>query len=277
MPIPENPTIKIAFTGLLAFCFDPKEGETRSRCQVGILRADRHQLTVKIFKVTPTRTEEIRISGMSLGDRVAAAASVNRSNPNPHDVFLTVKNPALSDVRLHANGPFARDESDDPNDFRWIPDIEGPEFHDRHLPVKIENLRPSLRMNNGLFYTAQKVSAVKQRKNDEPVDMDVAAFTAANIYLRDDPSSEAVLTFGDGESYSFRKENGTTYKIQFYNLCSDPTPTTVAGDFKQYYNAFEVPNVDEHFNLLGPLRPGSPDTHDSPCGPATGGRSTSFA
>ncbi len=279
MPIPEDPTIKLVFTGLLAFCFTPPSGPAKTRCQVGILRKDSHEFRVRIFKVTADGFREMKDESKKISESIlpppgVAPPSGGFSLP---DIVMNVVNPRTEGIALYMNGPFARDESDDPNDFRWIPDIEGPEFHDRSLPVKEGSLKPSFILNNGLFYTALKVPARKVRQGDPVTDLDVAGFTGANIYL-DEADSKAILTFGNPtQTVELKKEPGTTYKIHVFNDCPDASPPVISGDFRFYYDAFQVPVISERFNLVGPPSPsGAPDSHRSPCGPAYGGKSSGF-
>jgi hypothetical protein len=262
MPIPDNPNIKIALTGLVAFCFD----DGRKNCQVGILRGIKaHKLRFKVFKVNPDSRQEFDFSDKA----------------NTMEVFLKVSKTDNEGVQLYTNGPFSRDESDDPNDFRWVTDIEGQEFHDQPLAVAPGKLTPSFHFNNGLFYTALKTPAdIMQNSIIKVPDTSVAVFMGVNIYLAD--SDEASLVFGD-EIFPLKKEANTTYKLQVFNDCPGVAPSS-AGDFLFYYRAFkkqtleDIPD-DEQFSVLAPPVPGGtvdPENRQHPCGPAFGGKIKSF-
>jgi hypothetical protein len=170
---------------------------------------------------------------------------------------------------MYQNGPFTRGDDDDPNDFRWIVDIEGQEFHDQHLTLISDVLTKSFSMNNGLFYTAVRSSVrIKRGAVVGATPTDVALKVAANIYF-ENGASEAILTYGGPESLSLRKEADTSYKIEVFNDRVHHPPGDDRGDFRFYYDAFDVPQ-DQRFDLIGvdhDGHDGEPDTRAHPCGP----------
>jgi hypothetical protein len=266
MSLPENPTIKVVFTGLMAFFFDHKKSE----CQVAMHnRAAGHKLRINVYKSTPGSTEHV----LSIANGNGAVDAFEDS-----DIRLEVARPKET-IRKYQNGPFTRQEDDDPNDFRWIIDIEGHEFHGRKLKIKTDVLSPILRMNAGLFYTAMKCPVTIIRKKDRtPRFQEVAYLMGANIYL-DGLGSKADLIWGAGgkNSLSLKKEKDTTYKIQVLNDCPQPSsidPTRL-GDFSFYYDVFIVNDEEERFHVLPAGFEGvSFDDAKHPCGPVTGGQTT---
>jgi hypothetical protein len=274
MPIPENPTIKLAFTGLLAFCFD----NDRRTCQVGILRGvPDHNLTFKVFKVSTESKKEFDFT---------AKARVR-------DVFLNVNKAENKGVELYKNGPFTRDDTDDPNDFRWLVDIEGQEFHGESLGVEPGILTPSFFVDDGLFYSAFLSPADIMRNGEfEQRDTSVATVIGANIYLAE--GEEALLSFGDDDPFLMRNgetdDNGNeiTYKIQIFEHCVACLEPNIGGDFLHYYDAFkrradgdtlvDIPPA-ERFSVLEAAKPGSsgaPESRQHPCGPAFGSKISGF-
>lgn len=282
MPVPENPTIKIAFTGLLAFSFD----EQKKNCQVGILNnVPDHSLRFKVFEVTSSKK--------SPGSR-KKILEINGEDNND-DIILEVKrgDGKAEAIEFFTNGPFTRDESDDPQDFRWIVDIEGSEFHDRELAVVPGTFTPSFRVNDGLFYTGS-IGLADVQFNEVPVseltEIYVAIFAAANIHL--DEYCAATLRFGPNaeQSLSLEFKEDTTYKIQVFNDCVKQVCADTGGDFTLYYEAFRKNfdsenNIDERFDkqeqftITGPLVPaedGQGANHEHPCGPIFASKKPGF-
>ena len=260
MSVPDNPNIKIIFSGLLAISFDDK----KQNCQVGILHGiEDHALRFNVFKVTPESREKV----LELTSDTAG-----------NDIFLDVDN--AEGINLYTNGPFTRDESDDPQDFRWIVDIEGDEFHKAPLTVVPGKFNPIFHVNEGLFYTAQISPAdIKRGGNTDVVkDTYVAVFTAANLYLKQ--GRKAVLRFGQDQEKRLPLElaENTSYKIQVFNDCIDCVLTD--GDFGFYYEGFRNENNLEindnfKFKITAPSKETEaeanegefPANREHPCGP----------
>src|SRR5215471_5128124 len=140
MPVPEDPTIVIRFTGLLFFCFDKR----RKCCQIGALSKDDHELRVRLVK-----------RGLDPG------AGSEQTLTIPHDLI----HPS-SDLWLDVEGepspkqqtaePFIVSNRDEPptdtQDFRWVVDLEGEHFYNRPLKLRRGVLKPVLFVAKGLFY-----------------------------------------------------------------------------------------------------------------------------
>lgn len=263
MPLPDNPTIKIAFTGLLAICVDAD----KKNCHVGILRGiTDHKLRLKVFKVTPDSTQVLKLDG----------------DPDKEDTFLRLKEEQTDGIRTYKNGPFTRDDTDDPNDFRWVVDIEGPEFHNRALEVPKGVLTPAFHFDNGLLYTGSTsaVDIIQDKKPKMPNTL-VAVFIGANIYLAD--KNEASLRIGTNNPLVMKKEKDVSYKIQVLNNC-DKVVKNPGGDFVQFYKAFknkglkEIPGPEKFSILAAEVLNAAVDldSRQHPCGPAFGGKIQAF-
>lgn len=282
MPVPQNPTIKIALTGLLALSFDPD----RKNCQVGILQGILdHSLRFKVFKCTSSKKDP--------GSR-ELLLEIN-GEENNDDIILEVDKGDGTDtgIEFYSNGPFTRDETDDTQDFRWIVDIEGEEFHRGPLGVVPERLSPCFRVNDGLFYTGF-LGLADVTQNGVPVngltETYVAVFTAANIYLA--ANGKATVRHGPDATESLVLENlqDTTYKVQVFNDCVRQIPIDTGGDFHFYYEAFrkrfdsanninEAFSSTEQFSISGPLVPaeeGQGASRRHPCGPILAGKTSRF-
>jgi hypothetical protein len=258
MPVPQDPTISIFFTGLLVFCFDKR----RKRCQIGVLSKDDHELRMSVVK--KGRGPENGLEQTLTIDH----ALIRQSS----ELLLDVEGEPSSEQRTAE--PFIAGDRDkpptDPQDFRRLVDLEGAHFYNRPLKVRSGVLRPILFVTKGLFYTAALTS---EPYRAVPVSSDgskrtpgagrslghIAEVAGANIYLTR-PNQALVLRAGRNGSELLRlnREEGTIYEITVEN---GDTPQAPAGsDFHYYYDAIE-------------LNRGEPKILIEPCGlPALRGR-----
>jgi hypothetical protein len=235
MPVQQDRTLTIYFSGLLVFCFDKQ----RKYCQVGALSKD-HELRLHLVK-----------RGRDPESRSEQTLTI------PHDLIRQ-----SSDLWLDVEGepspkktaePFIagrRDEPPtDPRDFRWVVDLEGEHFYNRPLKARRGVLKPILAITAGLFYSARLTSDSYLALPDFP-ERDrgatkaqgelgqVAAYVAADLCLC--PKQAFVLRAGRAGSELLRLEGeeGATYELVVNNL--DKTEATVGRDFGYYYEAFEL-------------------------------------
>ncbi len=275
MPVPQNPTIRLYFTGLLAFCFDKQ----RKQCQIGIhSKTDDHELRLRLAKKGPGPENEseqtLTISHESI-----------RQTPN---LWLDVEG-ELSPKQCAAE-PFIAGRPGapptDPHDFRRVVDLEGEHFYNRQLKMRGGVLKPILLVTQGLFYTASLTSnpyrTVPVAPNGSTAATaagrnlgQIAEYVGANISLS--PSDQAlVLRAGrnGAELLRLKKEEGITYEITVEN---GDTPQSPAGsDFYYYYDAFEL-NPGEPRILIEPYGLPTFGGIMTTCGPIRFGRSGSFA
>lgn len=145
-------TVRISLAGLALVCINKRE---HNRCEIGILRCDRHAPVLDIQKIELDSTRTKRKS----------SCLVEHSLCLDDDIFIDVINPA-PDEGLHCErgtSTFLRrgfdreDDHGDEEDFRWIPDLEGPEFHNRKLKFRRKaKLMPKIFLSDGILYTRRK-------------------------------------------------------------------------------------------------------------------------
>ena len=168
---PVVPSVIVVFKGLLTFCF-----AGNLNCEVGINNqvppTQRHQLNIKVWK------------------KPGCVLRVDQDIPIGSAVDIEVHRPAeLDGVYVYEPDPFLPldrlSAGSDPRDFRWMLDFEGPDLYDVHLEKVSGNVRPSLNMNNGLFYTRQKSESTFRLHSPSGSAFigSVAKLVAANIYL----------------------------------------------------------------------------------------------
>ena len=237
MPLPQNPTVKFSFRGLLAFCFNSR----LKHCQIGVLSTDDHEMRCQLIKKRsdPGSEEEqsLTISHGLLGQT--------------SELWLDVEGGVTSGRRPAE--PFIAGRWDepptDPRDFRWVANLEGPLFYDRPLKVRSGALRPILVITTGLFYSAKLTSDSYLALPEVPKGVrgatkapgklgQIAECIGADLCLH--PNQALVLRAGwnGPELLRLEREEGVTYEVAVENL--DKTQATVGRDFGHYYEAFEL-------------------------------------
>jgi hypothetical protein len=264
MPVPEDPTVSILFTGLLVFCFDRR----RKYCQIGVLSKGDHELRMRVVK-----------KGRGLEDGVEQTLTINHALiRQSSELLLDVEGEHSSKQRTAE--PFivgSRDEPPtDPQDFRRVIDLEGEDFYNRPLKVRRGVLTPILFVAKGLFYTAALTSdlyrtipvaangATRTPSAGHTLGQ-VAEYVGANIYLTH-PNQALVLREGrnGAELLRLNREEGTTYEITFEN--SDTPQAPAGSDFDYYYDAFEL-NCGEPKILIEPCGLPALRGSEAPCLP----------
>jgi hypothetical protein len=267
MPIPPNPTFKLHFTGLVAFCF----GAEFKYCQVGIhTRANGHEVRVSVYKKRENRIVS-GVPALTLSHEMIRCSS---------DLWLDVE--GETPPRQQTASPYIVDDQGaaliDDQDFRHVPDLEGENFYNRPLKIKDGILTPSLFIGKGLFYTAALTShgykTVLADSTDNGFDHHahssteagsqghvqgrrigrIAKDVGANIYL-DHPSQALVLRIGGQEGaelFRLGNEEGATYEVTIDNGDNGLSPPPHPGNhFGFYYDAIDL-NPGEPKILIEP-------------------------
>jgi len=248
MPVPQNPTIRLYFTGLLAFCFDKQ----RKQCQIGIhSKTDDHELRLRFVKKGPDPENESEQT-LTISHSLIRQAS---------DLWLDVEG-ELTPEQCAAE-PFIPGSLDDPptdpQDFRRVVDLEGEYFYNRLLKVRKGVLKPILFVAKGLFYTAtlssdsyravpvastRAAGAIAAGRNLGHI----AEYVGANIYLTH-PNQALVLRMGRNgpELLRLKREEGMTYEVTIEN--SDTPQAPAGSDFHYYYDAIKLERGDHRILL----------------------------
>ena len=180
-------TVTIEVVGLALSCINKRE---RNRCEIGILRCDRHTPVLDIQRIEFDPRTRIPV----------------RSSLVPHALNLN-ENILIDVVYPNADGGFRcgtgtstyrrrefdrQDDTGDDEDFRWVPDLEGPEFHGRKLRITHKSkLQPKIFLTDGILYARQKT--------DE---------TFARVSLKGRPSQAALGRLAYGIGADLTCENG---------------------------------------------------------------------
>jgi hypothetical protein len=229
-------TVRISFNGLLALCINDNR-----QAEIGALRNVHHVLTVDVNKVSPT--------GVSLFHFPVSP---------DQDIWIEAVKPATDGVTTYVNDQVQfnrQQDTGDPEDFRWLIDLEGEELHNQKLAIsKSEMLNPRLHISNATFYTEKKAVELSGRVtwDDDTrwVFLGRLAETLAADILLDNENSEVILRSG-ADSLRLKKEPGTRYEIAVRNTRSgamDMGHTRDASDFQFWYDAFQDPS-GKKYNL----------------------------
>lgn len=268
LPVPK---LKITFDGLLAVCHNQQQ----NHAEVGILSTvPRHQVTITVTKsavpgLAPEPEPEPVFSATFSHPfiRLFETLELNVSNPgNPGISFRKAETPLNRHVADNADPA--------PDDFRWVIDLEGEEFHDAPMPSHNGHLKPILILKHGEFYTAEKVaqSVLRTRggatetfgKIAESIGVDILLNTGSELTFKFGGNSQAPLSFTP--EWRFALEPATDYSIKVENICPPGTlpPDQAGSDLKYYYTAFAIPEEEQFEISLPPVNPLDPDAPSAP-------------
>lgn len=245
-------TVTISVAGLALSCINPLK---QNRCEVGLLRCDRHKPVLDIQQIE---------MGHRSGNPICSSLIPNSLNLN-EDILINVVHPDTDCMSKCKKGTstyirrgFDRlDDTGDDEDFRWIADLEGPEFHNRKLIIKQRSkLKPTIFISDGILYTRQKtfetLSRVSTNGKLSPRALGRFAY-GMNVDINCPDGGEVVLSNrSDGESSEpyahcqvrLQQKAGIRYLITIDNHCqlADEMEGT---DFRLFYDAIKDPTGKE--------------------------------
>jgi hypothetical protein len=239
-----NAFVRVTFDGLIAFCYD-----RRGDCEMGMVQADDHQPILTLTRINPDgSTIPERRFDLTVNDNVTIDAQDPvelGAHTFPRDIYGTEFD------RLSTSA--------DPEDFRWIMDLQGRDFHGAALRLKrgqgdppTARLRPRISVPHGIFYTLEKTTDTFMR-NPRTGDATrprnigkIADKVGADIICIPD-NGRVKLTVGQytRELKRFVDEQAFRYRIDITNLCRADGPgprcptTSAESDFPLYYRVAE--------------------------------------
>lgn len=264
-------TATISLQGLMLFWIDRKR-----RCQISILRCEDHDLTMDIFQVPRTSTaKSSAISPMnhniSLNKDVIISAEKAKDTKEPKTGILSYKDFSSTFNRT--------DRSPVPgniNDFRWIINLEGEEFHNRKLEFiqsgrtsakvrkNIKNLTPMITVDDGTVYT-QAISSEMLLRRDEEGQIKMFGRVAYRIGI-DIRSEKVFINNKNGKKLPLVYKPDILHVIQISNMCSlepkpeNPESTAGRSDFDLFYDVVRDPIINHRrYDLQGCVNPRTPD------------------
>ncbi len=277
-----TPDVNIFFSGQLLL-----RSEDGATCEVGVNHlAANHVLTIE------ARTKVAGEAGVITSDLIRMR-HVGPLNFREHEgVLIEVDHPAAASPAAWGCRTFATTPVH-PNDFRWILNLEGPDFHARELhPTVFPNTPRVIRLQGGQYFfrTAMRSNGRFEysltRAGEEVLRFPIiGAVACASVFL--DPGQEVKLTWKglnkDADNFvRLSQDTGTTHEIYINNtpLFVDPPPGIISDEelkqfdeLVEYYKIIPVTEVpqDARFQLV-PVNPvrslpghGQTGTPDIPC------------
>ena len=261
-----NAFVRLIFDGLIGFCFC-RRGDYD--CQMGMVQAPDHEPLIRIDRINPNGT-----LFQILGDTGLSATN---------DISIAVTRPERIESTTYpesfAGTIFDRlTDTGDPEDFRWIMNLQGDDFHGEHLHLKRGGsgdtlLRPRISVPNAIFYTLEKTPVrFKRFRNPEdprprPIGK-IADQVGADILCKPDDDGNKVvkIKIAGGAEYPLERKNaqgrGFRYLVKITNLCRRVgTGQPLCPDKSDFPHYYKVAEDDEGIKYdLGTLHP--PDDPD---------------
>jgi hypothetical protein len=230
--------------------------EKRNRCEIDIIRCERHKPVLDIQKIT------LVPDNLDPDKRKPSCSSVIPHSLNlDQDISINVAHsktdgspPCERGTSIYTHREFDRlDDTGDDEDFRWVPNLEGPEFHDRKLKIKNKSkLKPTIFISDGILYTRQKTEELFARVSVKGKSLPVALGKFAygiNLDITELNGGEVILSNRyKGEpsepdprcSVRLPQNDCIKYLITIENHCQLPADSE-GTDFRLFYEVLKVP------------------------------------
>lgn len=246
-----NVTISLAGIGI-------SRPHKRNQYEIAFLKCDRHNLVLDIeeIELDPVTRSPLRSCLKPHSLRLDEDISIDVVYPD-HGGSLQFQR----GVSTYMGGEFDRlRDKGDAEDFRWIVDLEGPEFHNRKLRVKnLSELMPTVFISNGILYTKQKTdeafarisvhgkpSPVALGKFAHGINADITCPKGGKVILSNRSDNEWPEC-GDRHSVSLPQSDVIKYRITIENHC-DSFDESEGTDFRLFYDVLEDPE-EKKFDL----------------------------
>ena len=238
-------TALIRFTGLGIVSFD----KDRERAQIAAIRDDKHLLSIRIQR--PVYQD-------GTGNDIIAYQDVATYEQLPKDdVRIEIKatgSPTVSGYEIYEPRDFDRLDSPDPNDFRWIVNMNT--LHGNASLVAADEATAQERypltgiyISNGLFYTHKLdtnlfFERVATDAAGNPTEREVFGNVGETIGVKIE-GEEVSFTIRIGEreeTHSLKRIDGLPFKIEIKNM--DHSGAGIYSDMPDYYKYVASSNGD---------------------------------
>lgn len=261
-------SVSLSVAGLALTCINGLKGR---RGEIGILRCDRHEpvLDIQRININPETGEPISSSLIEHKLNLNEDISVDLIYPDE-------KRCAGRGVSTYMRRGFDRlDDIGDEEDFRWIPDLEGPEFHGKKLRiVQPSSLKPTIFISDGVFYTRQKTLetfarySIKGKASPRAlgklaygINADIACGAGGAIVLRN-RSAERPIDRSERCTIRLEPDESVRYLISIENHCRLAAESE-GTDFRLFYEvavdpdgrSFDLRRIVETCGWAGPEDP----------------------
>jgi hypothetical protein len=228
MDLPHKTRIDLNFRGLFLLCF----GENNSRCEAGVVNVQDHCLKITVKRLTLIEKVTHAVLPAELLTEDIHFEILNR--PERVEIFKGSEN-------------FPRRSEED---FRWIVDLEGDEFHGRKLQIKQDAAIQRVVVHHGQFYARENHKV--EIKPPESLAFSASITQKVGCRLKVSQGEKAVLRFDKKRQLEFPQLDNTSYEIDIENLCmpaEGPSISSEAGDFRHLYDVLMVDD-SQQFDIL---------------------------
>ena len=239
----QAPTVRIFLTGQLML----QPNAESDSCEVFVNRsAPNHHLTIEVREKRPGKPDAILM-------RHHGPLEFRDSNEPVEGILI--KRLSEGKVSMYTGKPTAYGES-----LSCAIDLRSEDFHPgNELAVDFESARPSIVIQDGIFYSAIKTSnklKIKLKKGETAL-RDLQPFACvigANVYLnKDEFLILAWREMGLNKTLTLTKpeEKGAAYEIYIINdpLYEDPEEPKAHDEFAEYYKALPTVPTDQRLKL----------------------------
>lgn len=238
-----SPAALVTFRGLALFCVN----RATRLWEVGLIRHPAHERTLTVYRLEEGGGKtEIPTGGLSM----------------ERDIRIEIVNPAAHDLTYEPGEFNRRVDVGDPNNFRWVVDIEGDEMHRKHLSMKPATGRwappfQRILITDAMFRTLSKSSSEFARLRIAPPPSGGSSFlgrvaegVCAELFCRESDDSAVVLrNQGEDGGIVLPMNAGVLgYEIDFMNMRPvDPLlGPDDKSDFVLFYSVLNDPDGTEY-------------------------------
>ena len=235
-------TALVRFTGLGIICFNKE----MQRGEVAAIRDDKHTLTIKIQRPVYHDGGE---TDVVVYQDIAVYQKLPKDNVKIE--IKALSKPAIKGYEIYRSGDFDRLNSDDPNDFRWIVNMNA--LHgDTALSPTMERRYPltKIYIGNGLFYTHKldtnlSFEKVEVGASGAATRREVFGNVAETIGVKIEGEEVGfTIRIGDREeTHTLRRVEGLPFRIEIKNM--DYSDDAVYSDMADYYSYLSSPSGDK--------------------------------
>ena len=240
-----NAFVRLTFDGLITFCIN-KRAEPDS-CEMGMVRDEDHQRLLVVTRINPNGTEEVFKGPFLLN--------------NDNEVTIDTVNPTEPGVRTFPidpeKNPFDRlQDKGDPEDFRWVLDLQGPLLHGGELTLRRGEdeyrCRPRIFVRHGIFYTHSKTPQryVRYPRKGQTgyVHLGKLADKVGADIVCHPLHGRVIVSISNLQTFTLESNDDlkTRYRIDISNLCDPSRPNCpTVSDFPKYYTvASDVDKIE---------------------------------